>query len=147
MKFSRRSFLRALPAASISAKVAADKAVAEAAGVMPFGRIPTASPIGGGGIPNVGSSSGLIEEKPWMKALRFFRGNGLPDWKLRNLRDEARSVYALDPDIAAKKSWSMSVKIQEQRERNFQRLCEQSKRNIVEWGQREEFGEQNGFWL
>lgn len=135
-----------MPAAPLAAKVVADEAIAEATGVKTFGWFPNANPMSG---PQGASSSGTgpLQEKPWVKALRFFKSNGLPDWKLRSLRDEARSVHVLDPDIAAKKSWSMAVKIQEQRERNFQRLCEQSRRNLVEWGQRDEFGETNGFWL
>lgn len=40
------------------------------------------------------------------------------------MRRSARYVQALDPDIAAKRSWSMSVKIQEQRQRNYERELE-----------------------
>lgn len=49
---------------------------------------------------------------------------GVPDVIKEEFRQNSKWVEALDPDIAAKRSWSMSVKVQEQRQRNYQRQIE-----------------------
>lgn len=63
------------------------------------------------------------EEKDnlYTQALRFVSQHGVPEHIDAEIRDSTRLVYALDPDIACKRSWSMSVKIQEQRQRNYER--------------------------
>lgn len=51
----------------------------------------------------------------------YFQQFGVPDWVEEEIRTQCNYVAALDPDLAAKRSWSMSVKIAEQRERNYRR--------------------------
>lgn len=48
----------------------------------------------------------------------------IPAFQLERLRERAKVVNYLDPDLAVKRSWSLSVKIQEQQERNYKREIE-----------------------
>lgn len=50
---------------------------------------------------------------------------GVPKSIEETYRLNSQYVGALDPDLACKRSWSMCVKIQEQRQRNYQRQMEQ----------------------
>lgn len=43
----------------------------------------------------------------------------LPDHVEETLKINSKYVHCLDPDIASKRSWSMAVKINEQRQRNY----------------------------
>lgn len=54
------------------------------------------------------------------QALRWVKVHGIPEDMERRYRRDAQYVTALDPDIANKRSWSMAVKINEQRQRNYQ---------------------------
>jgi hypothetical protein len=49
---------------------------------------------------------------------------GLPRHIEASLRERAAYVSCLDADLVVKRSWSFSVKIQEQRQRNYRRLVE-----------------------
>ena len=46
----------------------------------------------------------------------------LPEFKIREFRQEARRVNSLDADLASHKSVSLSSRMAIQRERNFQRI-------------------------
>lgn len=146
MKVGRRKFLGLIGLSPIAAKAAADELTIRAAsGGMPMiGNIP---PYYGG----IGSQTAIPnalmgpQEPYWAKPLRWFKTNGIPDWKDRELRTQARSYFTLDPDIAAKRSWSASVKMQEQFERNYQRLVENTKHQWSAQGLRDMFNQQNGF--
>lgn len=68
------------------------------------------------------------QESPYVLARRYLNTFGkLPDFVEENLRDRARGVNYLDPDIACKKTWSLNVKIMAQRERNYQQLLDRYK--------------------
>lgn len=120
MGISRRWFLKAVPAAPMAAKAAAAKLVAEP-GVLGF---PGLTPSTGGYAMPTGSSAQQTDNRPaarlsrWRDMLRHF--GGLPQWKLEEIRENCKYVAVLDPDIAARHSWSVSVKMQEQRRRNFE---------------------------
>ena len=61
------------------------------------------------------------EESPYIQAQKYVKLWGkLPQFVDDNLRERAKNVSYLDPDIACKKSWSLNVKIAAQRERNYQ---------------------------
>lgn len=110
MTLSRRTALRALGLSPLAAKATADAAIAEATGVLP-----TPS---GDCLPSLVSAS----DETWRrKVLRFLAAPFLPDWLEEELRERNRHVGYLDPDIACKRSWSMSVKIVTQRQRNVER--------------------------
>lgn len=120
MTLQRRRFLSFLPALPLAGKALADEAIAKAAGVG-------ASGLGGACAPSTGYPS-AINDGPdnRHRAMAWLRQFGLPDFERAKIWDECRYVHSLDPDIAAKRSWSMSVKILTQRQRNFdRRLAEQ----------------------
>lgn len=55
-------------------------------------------------------------------AAQYVRILGVPPHVQEVVRRNSQNVSALDPDLAfAKRSWSMNVKIAEQRQRNYQR--------------------------
>lgn len=73
-----------------------------------------------------GSPEGVDGLTRYQKALvacsKYVKTVGMPDFYDRQLREKAHAVYRIDDDIAAKRSWSWSVKMQEQRARNYKRL-------------------------
>lgn len=144
MQFARRAFLRALPgavaAAPIVAKAAADELIGKHAGLGTFSAFGNISG-GEGGMPNGCAPSpqdpSLIRD--------FFHRFGLPEFERARIWEET-AVGGLDPDIAAKQSWSMSVKILTQRQRNFNRRIDKQYRH---WGYedaRAAFQQKHGFW-
>jgi hypothetical protein len=66
-------------------------------------------------------------------AANYIKMFGVPEFVEYELRDQSKYVQCLDPDIACKKSWSMSVKIMTQKERNYQKSLERI--NKSEWQQ------------
>lgn len=116
MNLARRKFFGAAAAAPLAAKTAIDTAIAEAMKVDVSGLGPHAGPGMAPPPGNVDDYKGSV-----ISASKYVRLMGFPDFMERELRDSARFVYALDHDIAVKKSWSMAVKLQTQRERNFER--------------------------
>lgn len=65
--------------------------------------------------------------KNLISAADYMRTFGIPESVEVRMRDDSRMVFHLDPDIACKQSWSMSVKIMTQRQRNYDRLIERLK--------------------
>jgi predicted lipoprotein len=138
----RRKVLGLMAASPLAAKAAAS----ELAGVSALGAI-TFPPDMLGSSLNAAPSSISAPDEPWaMKVVRFIAQNGIPEWRLEEFRQNARNVTQLDPDLATN-CWSLSVKIQEQRERNFRRLkdgyVEMQKRSV----DHELFNRKNGFWI
>lgn len=72
--------------------------------------------------------------KRLLGASEYVRTFGFPEVLEFEMRDQARYVSTLDPDIACKTSWSMSVKIMTQRQRNYERNVERVMRSA--WQQR-----------
>ena len=61
-------------------------------------------------------------QSPYIKTNDYLSLIGkLPEFVDNELRNRSKYVYSLDPDIISKRSWSWSVKIQEQRKRNYER--------------------------
>lgn len=123
----RRNFLKIM-GGGVAAAPALAKKVALDAGVAATG-------MGGGygatPIANAGAATSIGGPSDWVsRQLSWFAKNGLPDYIEEQLRAEAQYVSVLDPDLAAKRSWSMSVKIQEQRERNFRLKVDQLRYNV-----------------
>ena len=91
------------------------------------------NPLGSVGLQQYGnpgppSALNVVEAaKRRSSLLNFFRTFRLPQWEIDQIRRDT-AVYALDPDIAALRSFSMSVKICMQRERNVARRIEQLER-------------------
>lgn len=109
MGVARRGLLKmigAAPLTGLASKIKLDEAIAEeAGGIKTTGLVYN-------NIPDVDSSSLL-------KLAKLVKTSGLPDVLERRLREQTYFVGGLDADIAAKRSWSMAVKIQHQRERNY----------------------------
>lgn len=140
----RRGFLRAIGLSPIAAKKLADKAIADATGF---------NPLGADGLNQYGSPGPPLQidqiaaAKRRSSLLSFFRQfGGLPDWEVERIRNET-AVYALDPDIAALRSFSMAVKIGMQRERNIARQVERARGQPAYEQMREEFQKRHGFWF
>ncbi len=139
----RRGFLRVLGMSPIAGKVAADKAIADAAGF---------NPLGSSGPQHYASPGHPQPIDPVVAAKRrsllssFFRNFSLPDWEVDQIRREI-AVYALDPDIAALCSFSMAVKIGMQRERNIARRIEAARGHSAYEEMREQFQKRHGFWF
>lgn len=116
----RRKFMQLLGIGTASAPLAA-KAVAEAEMARLAGINPTILGIGTTGAPVAGMGMDSQSEA-FVKMGDYLRMFGkVPNHVERETRDRTRTVYALDPDLVAKKSWSFSVKLQEQRQRNYDR--------------------------
>lgn len=81
------------------------------------------------------------------KMASFFARGVFPEFFERELREQAKQINGFDVDILAKKSWSDSVKIQEQRERNYQKLLESRRQQWASNNEHNEFYKQNGFWI
>lgn len=137
--------LGVLAASPVAARSAIDKAALDAAGIRPFGGMGS-----GLGIPPVGMETGAaasLGPPPWRRALSWFTQNQLPGWYLDRLREDAKSVYYLDPDLAANRSWSLAAKVQEQRHRNYIRLVEQTKQRVAWQDRIHDFAQRHGFYL
>jgi hypothetical protein len=113
-------------AGSLAAKTAADRIVGNSAGLYHLDGLGDASmslPQGGFEAP-LPQGNDVPYESRIIQAGRHLKLFGIPDWLEFEMRDSARYVASLDPDLACKRSWSMSVKIAEQRQRNYQRRVE-----------------------
>lgn len=129
MQTNRRRFLSLLgigaASAPLAAKAAADAEVSHLIGASRTGMVAV------GGLPpsNLPSVLGNVANgeyvSPYVTAYKYTQAFGVPDFIKDKLRERSKGVYALDPDIAVKKSWSMAAKIHEQRQRNYQRQIEQ----------------------
>lgn len=139
---ARRGFLGRMLAAPFAAKAMGEAAIAEAAKVQVGPEMLSADFAHEIGVP-VGSS---LANGSHSRALDYLKSFGLPDFELDRLRDESRRVYALDPDIA-NKCWSMAVKVQHQRQRQFERAVAEYARPQAYQLARAKFIETMGFWL
>ncbi len=123
---SRRGFATLLGlgpvVAPLAAKATVDKEIASLAGMS---GIAPAFEHGTGlyGAPTPQCSMDYYA-KTKIAASEYIKLSGLPEFVQESLRRQSQYVNALDPDIAAKRSWSMSVKILSQRERNLERGIE-----------------------
>lgn len=123
MKASRRTFFGLMGTAPIAAKAAAEAEIAKGAGMINWNGLGNSSlGLSYGGIPVDPSNGPYVPyEKRLMGAADYIKMFGIPEIMDYELRDRSRSVNYLDPDIACKVSWSMSVKLMTQRQRNYER--------------------------
>lgn len=115
----RRRFLKLMGVTSAAAPMAA-KAAAEKEAMTLAGIGVGDSPISGD--PNGMPGIGWHDEANYVRAASHIQMFGLPEHVVEATRERARYVSWLDPDIACKRSWSLSVKVMTQRERNYERL-------------------------
>ena len=143
MKVERRRFLSFLGAAPLAAKAAADGMAGKLIGlsdVPMFG-----PPLSGISIPP--SASGGSTESWKAKVLKFVAQGKIPEWLEGDIRKRNHQVTYIDPDIACKKSWSLSVKIATQRQRNIDKALTDVFAQPVRQMRAQEFGEQFGMWI
>lgn len=139
MKISatRRMFFGWMGSSAIAAKTAADQVIADAAGfgqggLVGLGNSAMHYAYGEPADANMDASPSTVGKRQYTHAERlveagkYITQHGIPPYLEERYRDEVRVVYALDPDIACKRSWSMSVKIATQRERNYHRRVQHS---------------------
>lgn len=133
-KFSRRKALGLIGTVpvggALAAKAELDATVSSQAGLIKGILAPGGAPIGNA-YPQ--GYSGGDWRKPYLIAAEYAKAVGLPEHVKSNMRERARFVDALDPDLAAKRSWSMSVKIATQRERNYQREVDRIKKDADQY--------------
>lgn len=147
MALARRLFLKALrlaPAAPLAAKAAIDKSIADAVGITSNGI--AGSTMSGINVAPLGI--GGNSDQDWkQRLLRFLHNGVLPDWADDQIRFRCRQVTYLDADIAAKRSWSMSVKIATQRERNIEAAKKDVKDGPMRSLRSQEFAQNTGIWI
>jgi len=118
---ARRTVLRMFGSAPLAAKIAADAEIARLSGARVSGLVDNWAPgAASGGAPIGDFSNEMSYEERVNKARGWIHVTGIPDILLKKIQHDCVRVTALDPDIAAKRSWSMAVKIITQRERNIQ---------------------------
>lgn len=126
---TRRRFMALVAPASLAAKAIADEGIANAAGLSRGASLGLGSSAGMA-LPsaNYGEPAQCVNAISWedrqTKIEDYFRFFGIPDWLKQVHRQQSSYVMALDPDIACKRSWSMSVKIMTQRQRNYDRAIQ-----------------------
>ena len=132
MRPNRRRFLSLLgigaAGAPLAAKAAADAEIAKLAGISQSALSTTGIGLSAGMPQPVGGATGSSYKQMMIGASDYVRMFGVPEVIEYELRDQSKWVAALDPDLASKKSWSMAVKILEQRQRNYERSVERLKK-------------------
>lgn len=117
----RRNFLKALGLGGAAAPLAAKAAVENEI----LSLTASASPLASGMLGSTDMPQSIGDEYDTrLKMTNYTRLFGVPKHVMQQLEEEARWVYALDFDIANKRSWSLAAKVHEQRQRNLQRKVE-----------------------
>lgn len=120
----RRRFLSLMGIGAASAPLAArelaDGKIADLAGIQTNGDLSS-----GQGLSDA-SSDLVCADKSRRRAIEsatkyLLKHGKLPDHVEEKMRDDARHVHSLEYDIANKRSWSLAVKVQAQRQRNYER--------------------------
>lgn len=151
MKANRRKFLSLLgvgvAGAPIAAKAALDESILKQVGVTTQSFTGGAPSMSGSVSPSIGGgpATGLTYSQTVSRASTWIKMMGMPKDLEKEFRERARYVHALDPDIAAKRSWSMSVKLMAQRERNYERQVEALHATASYYGVREKMEKLLGF--
>lgn len=134
MRPNRRRFLSLLGVGAASAPLAA-KAISDAEIAKLVGANNAFSSaglgLGGGyGVPATDDAVSIMKgtyiehHQRVINAADYIKMFGIPEVLEFELRDAAKYIHSFDPDIACKKTWSMFVKIQHQRQRNYERAVE-----------------------
>lgn len=123
MSIGRRQFLKAMAASPVAGKQLAGEVNAQFE-QLSVGRLGGGSPLmndwksaAPAGIPYIDGTLSVVS--------RYVALMGIPGFVEDDIRERARFVHSLDPDIACKRSWSFAVKIATQRQRNYERLCQE----------------------
>lgn len=113
MKLNRRGFLRALPAAPLAAKAAADAAIMESSNIGRIGMFPG---------DQAKNCAPVAYDKNWYDRRKSIFLSPDVGSEIRSfLFEKNRQVQYIDPDIACLRSFSLNAKIAFQRARNVER--------------------------
>lgn len=132
MKTTRRKFFGFVAAAPVAAQSVAEKLV-------------------GLSTPSVFGHSGVVRsqvapsdsDRPRKRLSDFYRLFGdLPEWAIRQARENSKYVHRLDTDIASFRSVSLAAKISMQSERDFQERIRNIKHGDV-YDLMQKWGEEN----
>ncbi len=147
---TRRSMLRYIGLGAVSAPSALKSFEQEALGLAFRSRdLAVSDSLSGGQPPSTRhSNGGNIEDRRsnYFQQLLSQR-LPLPDFIEKELRGRAKYVYSLDHDIACKRSWSLSVKIITQQERNYHRMVRERRERGSFMRQLNKFQKAFGFWI
>lgn len=153
----RRGFLGLLGLSPFGAKMAADDALVQM-GFSHGSKILTAAAplVGdmaeGDSFPQVAPGSPSESHNDWLidkarKLSRYIKRNGIPDWKLDELREEAwrNPPSGIDPDLAVLQSMSPARKAVIQRAWNFERMKTMSVNRNLRQAAQARFSKKIGF--
>jgi hypothetical protein len=120
MQATRRTFFGWMTATPLAAKAAAENEIIKLTGIR---ELP-----GAGGIALDAAAFADDDQVPYRQRLigaaDYIKTFGIPPAVEARLRNDAKYVHALDPDIACMRAWSMSFKVLCQRQRNYERGLE-----------------------
>jgi hypothetical protein len=123
MQATRRRFFAWMGATPLAAKAAADAEIGRLAAMRNTNGLGDASISIDDGDFHVGGRSNYQERTAG--AAEYIKVFGVPEAVETKLRNDAKYVHSLDPDIACMRSWSMSFKIHCQRQRNYERSLQE----------------------
>jgi hypothetical protein len=123
MQATRRTFFGWMTATPLAAKAAADAEITKLTAMRDVPGFGDAAVSLGDGIA-FGDEDKLPYRQRVIGAADYIKTFGIPPAVEARLRNDAKYVHALDPDIACMRSWSMSFKIHCQRQRNYERALE-----------------------
>lgn len=154
---NRRGFLRLLgigaasaPVSALAAKQALTQNIASLTAVGGRTMSLSAGINRAGEPPTAGSSQAVQGLNSWVhphiRMADYIRVFGrVPEHVDADMRERARNIFFLDPDIANKHSWSLSVKILTQQQRQYERELERYKRQGWHEKAQEQFSKLFGF--
>lgn len=129
----RRGFLGMFGGAVVAGPSLAHQAVSQ--------NVLSQAGYGFGSIATAPMEAAAVSEGMASQIVKFVRKNGIPEWKMNDLRRQANHLRSigLDPDIAALVSVSGGWKAREQRRRTMDRLIEASLASIGRDTERKSF--------
>lgn len=141
--FGRRSFLRALGAAPLAGRAAAEAVTKELGGIGVLGG-PAQGPMPAGLGEAIGNTTrgrayqeagrGWWSETAKREAMRSILANKDHDAEIRTLLYQShRRIHHLDPDIGGRMSWSLAAKITYQRQRFVDQEIKGSLQDATPW--------------
>lgn len=133
----RRKFMQVFGIGALAGKQAAEQEIAKLTSLRSAHSALASAK--GSHFPNHGVAIGdaAMQKSQIANLAGYVRMFGLPKHVDQQLREQSHHVNQIDPDIACKRSWSFCVKIQAQRQRNYEYQVEHY-RNRDAWSKAQE---------
>ena len=127
-KVGRRGFMGLIGLGAVSGPLAARQAAQAEIAKLTTLAGPSVMPMASG--QGIGTGGPPVDEsQQYIKMSNYLKVFGrLPEHIEYNVRERSKSVYHLDSDIAALRSFSLAAKIAWQRERNYEKEVERYRR-------------------